>query len=38
MTDTRPEAHKYSIQNVFPRLGETGTSEEIIARLPAAGV
>ena len=30
MTDARPEAHDYSIKNVFPRLGETGTSQEII--------
>jgi nicotinamidase-related amidase len=30
MTDVRPEAHHYSIRNVFPRLGETGTSKEII--------
>jgi nicotinamidase-related amidase len=30
MTDMRPEAHDYSIRNVFPRLGETGTSQEII--------
>jgi nicotinamidase-related amidase len=30
MTDRRPEAHDYSIGNVFPRLGETGTSQEII--------
>ena len=30
MTDTRAEAHDYSIRNVFPRLGETGTSQEII--------
>ena len=37
MTDTRPEAHDYSIKNVFPRLGETGTSREIIDRLPARG-
>jgi nicotinamidase-related amidase len=34
MTDTRPEAHDYSIRNVFPRLGETGTSQEIIDFLP----
>jgi nicotinamidase-related amidase len=34
MTDLRPEAHAYSIANVFPRLGETGTSEEIINLLP----
>ena len=30
MTDMRPEAHDYSIGHVFPRLGETGTSQEII--------
>jgi nicotinamidase-related amidase len=30
MTDTRPEAHDYSIANVFPRLGETGTTRAII--------
>ena len=35
MTDMRPEAHDHSIRNVFPRLGETGTSQEIIDRLPA---
>ena len=33
MTDMRPEAHDYSIKSVFPRLGETGTSREIIALL-----
>ena len=30
MTDLRPEAHDYSIARVFPRLGETGTTQEII--------
>jgi nicotinamidase-related amidase len=30
MADPRPEAHAYSLGNVFPRLGETGTSQEII--------
>jgi nicotinamidase-related amidase len=35
MTDTRPEAHDYSIKNVFPRLGETGTCEDIIYLLAA---
>lgn len=34
MTDLRPEAHDYSIRNVFPRLGETGTTSEIIDLLP----
>ena len=30
MTDLRPEAHDYSLAHVFPRLGETGTTREII--------
>jgi nicotinamidase-related amidase len=30
MVDTRAGAHDYSIQNVFPRLGETGIAEDII--------
>lgn len=30
MTDTRAEAHVYSLSHVFPRLGETGTTQEII--------
>ncbi len=33
MTDIREEAHEYSIRNVFPRLGETGSTQEIIALL-----
>ena len=33
MTDLREEAHAYSIQNVFPRLGETGSTQEIISLL-----
>src|ERR1700761_3746044 len=37
MTDTRPEAHEYSISHVFPRLGETGTTQEIIDRLTKRG-
>jgi len=35
MTDGRPEAHEYSLRHVFPRLGETGTSQEIIELLAA---
>jgi nicotinamidase-related amidase len=30
MTDLRPEAHGYSIANVFPRLGETGSTQAIV--------
>ena len=33
MTDTRADAHEYSIHNVFPRLGETGSTDDIIALL-----
>jgi nicotinamidase-related amidase len=35
MTDARPEAHAYSIANVFPRLGETGTTRDVLAKLEA---
>ncbi|CUS44396.1 MAG: isochorismatase family protein [Pseudomonadota bacterium] len=35
MTDARAEAHDYSIGTVFPRLGETGTTREIIQLLEA---
>lgn len=30
MTDTRAEAHAYSIGSIFPRLGETGTTQQVI--------
>jgi nicotinamidase-related amidase len=30
MTDVRPEAHEYSLASVFPRLGETGTTQDIL--------
>ena len=30
MTDARSEAHDYSIEAVFPRLGETGTAQDVI--------
>lgn len=33
MTDIREEAHEYSIRNVFPRLGETGSSRAVISLL-----
>src|ERR1035437_439998 len=33
MTDVREEAHEYSIRNVFPSLGETGSTQEIISLL-----
>lgn len=30
MTDMQSDAHTYSITRVFPRIGETGTTQEII--------
>jgi nicotinamidase-related amidase len=33
MTDVNADAHSYSVTRVFPRIGETGTTEEIIALL-----
>jgi nicotinamidase-related amidase len=33
MTDIREVAHEYSIRNVFPRVGETGSTQEIISIL-----
>ncbi|MDR2990895.1 MAG: isochorismatase family protein [Burkholderiaceae bacterium] len=35
MADLNPEAHARSIGLIFPRLGETGTAQEIIDRLGA---
>jgi nicotinamidase-related amidase len=37
MTDLRREAHDYSIAQVFPRLGETGTTREIVDLLEHTG-
>lgn len=33
MTDMRPLAHERSIQFIFPRIGETGSTKEIIEKL-----
>jgi nicotinamidase-related amidase len=33
MTDTRMEAHDYSLRIVFPRLGETGSTDAILLLL-----
>ena len=35
MTDTNADAHGNSISRIFPRLGETGTTQEIIGLLDA---
>lgn len=33
MTDKTPEAHNNSLRHIFPRIGETGSAQEIIIRL-----
>jgi nicotinamidase-related amidase len=38
MTDTNPDAHINSVTRIFPRLGETGTTQEIIALLDKSHV
>lgn len=38
MTDRAAEAHAHSVTRIFPRLGETGTTDEILALLPDAQV
>ncbi|CAN5717262.1 isochorismatase family protein [soil metagenome] len=30
MTDTNPDAHTNSVTRIFPRLGETGTTQEVL--------
>jgi len=33
MTDMDPEAHRYSVEKTFPRIGETETTENVLKRL-----
>jgi nicotinamidase-related amidase len=37
MTDSDPDAHANSVTRIFPRLGETGATQEIIERLEEKG-
>lgn len=37
MADLSPEAHANSIERIFPRLGETGSTDEIVALLDRGG-
>ena len=30
VTDVRAEAHEYSFKHVFPRLGETGSTQDVL--------
>lgn len=36
MTDRDADAHRYSVEKIFPRIGETATTEEVLARLQQA--
>ena len=36
MTDTRAESHAHSAEHIFPRVGETGTTQELIGLLQGA--
>lgn len=38
MTDMNADCHANSVERIFPKLGETGTTEEIIHLLEQAGV
>jgi nicotinamidase-related amidase len=33
MTDMSAEAHQHSLERIFPRLGETGTTADVLAKL-----
>lgn len=35
ITDMNPDAHANSVSRIFPRLGETGTAQDVIDRLGA---
>ncbi|WP_042406019.1 isochorismatase family protein [Streptacidiphilus carbonis] len=35
MTDTDPETHRNSVERIFPRLGETGTTADVLKTLAA---
>ncbi len=37
MTDRDAELHDHSVQRIFPRLGETATTEELLALLSSIG-
>jgi nicotinamidase-related amidase len=33
MTDRDPEAHRHSVENIFPRLGETDVTDNVLKML-----
>jgi hypothetical protein len=38
MTDLSADAHVNSVTRIFPRLGETGATQEIVALLDKRGI
>ena len=36
MTDVNPEAHRHSVEQVFPKLGETATTDDVVRLLQEA--
>ena len=38
MADMSAETHQNSVERIFPRLGETGTNDEILALLDTTPV
>jgi nicotinamidase-related amidase len=38
VTDVRAEAHEYSLKHVFPRLGETGSTQDVLDLLARRSV
>lgn len=38
MTDMRAEAHEYCLRHVFPRLGETGPTQDVLDLLAKRGI
>lgn len=38
MTDARPQAHAYSLKHIFPRLGEAGTTQQILDLLATRSI
>ena len=37
MTDLSADAHRHSVETIFPRLGETATTDDVIRSLTRAG-
>jgi isochorismate hydrolase len=38
MTDRDPDVHRYSVEKMFPRLGETETTDNVLKMLAARSI